>query len=144
MGQSPKTKRATKSKEIKSTPDSSSNLGAPTKYDPKYCEEIIEHAKHLGGTYQSFAIKLGVHSDTIQEWAKVHPDFSVAKKRAGEIQEQVMMKLGMRGMMGENGSGAWQAAWIFMMKARFKWKEEPLEDAEEFDVDALRVRSILF
>ncbi len=73
--------------------------------------------------------------DTIQEWAKVHPEFSLSKRRAGQIQEQVMLNLGMSGMLGKNGSGAWQAAWIFTMKARFGWREDAAQEEDDSDVE---------
>ena len=55
--------------------------GQPTKYDPAYCDEIIEVCSQ-GHSITGFAGKIGVDRDTISEWAKVHPEFSVALKRA--------------------------------------------------------------
>lgn len=46
-----------------------------------------------------------------------------------------MFKLGIKGMMGRNGQGAWQGAWIFAMKARFGWREDAPLDDEENDVE---------
>jgi hypothetical protein len=71
--------------------------GRPTKYDPKYCEEIVEYfdqsphkdvdIPHMGATgefkwmdykrmsnqlptFLGFAKKIGVNGDTLVEWAK--------------------------------------------------------------------------
>lgn len=55
--------------------------GRPTKYDPKYCDEIIEfmrEGKHL----VQFAAKIGINKDSLQEWTKKHEEFSVALKIA--------------------------------------------------------------
>lgn len=55
--------------------------GRPSKYDPSYCEMVIEHMKE-GASLTSFAAEIDVCRDTISEWASVHPEFSVAVKRA--------------------------------------------------------------
>ena len=55
--------------------------GRPSKYDPAYCADIVETCAQ-GYSITGFAGKIGVDRDTITEWAKVHPDFSLAVKRA--------------------------------------------------------------
>lgn len=55
--------------------------GAPTKYDTAYCDSIVEHCSD-GASITSFAAEIGVCRDTITEWVKVHPEFSLAVKRA--------------------------------------------------------------
>lgn len=54
--------------------------GRPSKYDPSYCDELIEHMKD-GASLTSFAASIDVCRDTISEWANVHPEFSAAVKR---------------------------------------------------------------
>lgn len=89
--------------------------GRPTKYDAKYCEEILEYfdpAKNLtlisinkDGTpnlaafplLAGFAWKLGVSRDTLHEWAKRHPEFSDAYARAREAQEVILATGGLNG-----------------------------------------------
>lgn len=96
--------------------------GRPTKYDPKYCDEMIEYfsvepftnevtevvsngrkvqvVKEVASKYPSmagFAVKIGVHRDTLQEWAKEHEQFSVAYKKAKVLQENWMLVNGLRG-----------------------------------------------
>ena len=56
-------------------------VGRPTKYDPAFCEEIVEVCAE-GHSITGFAGKIGVDRDTITEWAKVYQEFSVALKRA--------------------------------------------------------------
>lgn len=48
--------------------------GRPSKYDPAYCERIVEHMKE-GASVLSFAAELGVSRATINVWAEAHPDF---------------------------------------------------------------------
>lgn len=53
--------------------------GHPTLYLPKYCEMLIKWMGE-GLSFPSFAGHVGVCVDTVYEWAKVHPEFSEAKK----------------------------------------------------------------
>lgn len=53
--------------------------GATSKYEPAYCREIVQHMAD-GASATSFAASIEVCRDTISEWAKVHPEFSVALK----------------------------------------------------------------
>lgn len=89
--------------------------GRPTDYDPKYCEEIVEffdqdpyeitqddkgrmvvNPRPLA-TKERFAHKIGVHRDTLQEWARVHPAFSVAYKKAEQLQRDALSNGGLLG-----------------------------------------------
>lgn len=54
--------------------------GRPTKYDPSYCEAVIEHMKD-GASLTSFAAEIGVARSTINEWIDHHYEFSEAVKR---------------------------------------------------------------
>lgn len=90
--------------------------GSPPKYDPKYVQEFIDYFseppyrevlkkivtkqgdvvevpvneatdfKSLAG----FAIKIGVHRDTLHQWAKEFPDFSDVYSRAKDFQENFL------------------------------------------------------
>ena len=54
--------------------------GRPSKFDEKYCEEVLE-AGRQGYSLTAFAGMIGVCRDTISEWKEVHPEFSAALKR---------------------------------------------------------------
>lgn len=56
-------------------------VGRPSKYDPAFCEQIIEYCGD-GSSISSFAASLGVSRSTITEWANAHPEFSAAVKAA--------------------------------------------------------------
>jgi hypothetical protein len=58
-----------------------SNTGRPTLYKPEYCRRI-ESFMAKGFSLTAFAGKIGVCRDTISEWVSVHPEFSVAVKKA--------------------------------------------------------------
>lgn len=56
-------------------------VGRPTKYDPKYCDMIVEHMSE-GASATSFAAEIDVSRSTITEWADTYPEFSAAVTRA--------------------------------------------------------------
>jgi len=99
-----------------------SKRGQPSKYDPKYCQMLIEHMAE-GFTFESFAGLLRVDRDTIYEWCNAHQDFSDAKKtgRAAQLlrDEQVLMS-------GTNGRirGFIPSTHIFKMKNCHGWRDE--------------------
>jgi hypothetical protein len=49
--------------------------GRPTKYDPTYCDEVIE-TMALGLSLTAFAGRIRVARSTINEWMEQHPEFS--------------------------------------------------------------------
>jgi len=55
--------------------------GRPTSYRPEYCTRVVELMAE-GRSLDGCASQLGVHPDSLNEWQKVHPEFSVAV-RAG-------------------------------------------------------------
>jgi hypothetical protein len=95
--------------------------GRPTKYKPEYCDEIIaffdiEPYREVSDVYtykdgttketkrlvandlpfiSSFAFKIGVSTETLHEWSRVHPEFSVALKRAKQLQESMLATNGL-------------------------------------------------
>ena len=100
-------------------------LGRPTKYKKEYCEQIIaffsrkpykekeiQHKNKDGDTYKTeyvkeandipfiseFAREIGVCHDTILEWANRHKDFSLALKKAKELQKEFLIKNGLAGL----------------------------------------------
>lgn len=54
--------------------------GRPTKYDPRYCDEIVEDGEK-GYSLTAFAGAIGVARSTINEWGASYPEFSEAIKR---------------------------------------------------------------
>lgn len=53
--------------------------GRPTKYDPKYCEAVIEFMKE-GASLTSFAASIGVARSSLNVWMDEYPEFSDAVK----------------------------------------------------------------
>ncbi len=53
--------------------------GRPTSYKPEYATQALKLCR-LGATDKELADFFGVHEDTITEWKRVHPEFSVSLK----------------------------------------------------------------
>lgn len=116
--------------------------GRPTKYDRAFCDELIAYflrwepyktvntmlgPKEIPNdlpTLAGFAIQIGVHRDTIHEWAEGkdedgklnHPEFSDAIKKAKTIQEHYLVTNGLRGNFDKTFS-------IFFAKNVLGWKD---------------------
>ena len=58
--------------------------GRPTKYDPKYCELVVEHMRD-GASLTSFAASIGVARSTINEWVDQNFEFSEAVKEGKAV-----------------------------------------------------------
>lgn len=81
-------------------------MARPTKYEPRYCEMIIDHMSE-GYSAVSFAGKVGVVRSTINKWADDFPEFKealdVAKSRALMFWEDRLINVAKGG--GGPGSG---------------------------------------
>lgn len=55
--------------------------GRPTVYDPAYCD-ALEAFMAQGFSFTAFAGSIGVCRNTLDNWAKEHPDFLGARNRA--------------------------------------------------------------
>lgn len=110
--------------------------GRPSKYKPEYCDMIVEWFNiepitfevHDGvpvkipakfPTFEKFAHSIGVTHETLRAWSndEKKPEFSVAYKKAWDLQEAVFTE----GVM----QGAWQQTFsIFLAKNKFGWKDK--------------------
>jgi hypothetical protein len=99
-------------------------LGRPTSYKPEYCDMIIKHMR-TGKSLASFAMSIDVNRDSLQEWGKVHPNFSVAMKKAKDYCEVFWEEQGNAHILEDKDGPKLNMAWqIFTMKARFGWREK--------------------
>jgi hypothetical protein len=115
------------------------NFGRPTTYDKKYCQSIVDFfdrdltvqikagldlaGRQLYKTvanelplFSSFATSIGVTRDTVNEWVKVHEEFSVAHKMAAQLQERMLISNTMKGYYQ-------QPSGIFAMKNLLRWTD---------------------
>lgn len=88
--------------------------GAPSAYRPHYSEQVVSFCAD-GYSLTAFAGEIGVCRDTISEWAKVHPEFSVAVKRAKAACARWWEDRGRR-IAIDGGSGGQSTLVIFGLK----------------------------
>lgn len=76
------------------------SVGAPSKYKPNYCQEVINHMAD-GSSITSFAAAIGVSRATINVWADAHPEFldalGTAKAKCAAWWETCGRKIAMEG-----------------------------------------------
>ena len=98
-------------------------MARPTKYKKEYCKKMynffnIPHTfmdeitkfDKIGGaqiirvekpnilpTFEKFAVSIDVCVDTLNEWGKVHTEFSEAYKKCKHLQKDMLNDLAMRG-----------------------------------------------
>ena len=77
--------------------------GRPSKYKPEYCQEVDRYLEEASPQNMhmpkvvSFARRIGVHKDTLYEWAKEHKDFSDALSKIMDKQEEDLIDTGIFG-----------------------------------------------
>lgn len=98
------------------TPHERAKMGRPTKYDPSFCEEIIEYGR-MGFSKAEMANAFDVIRETLDEWAKRYPDFSDALTRATEYSFAWWEDKARSGI--HMGSGFNAALWAKSMAGRF-------------------------
>lgn len=114
--------------------------GRPTKYDPKYCDMLVEHMSE-GLSFESFAGVVGVCFDTVHEWAKVHPEFSDAKRRgraAGLNYDERLLNRGAQGKVRGYNINAHKWKMANMHKWRDRQEVSYKSTAEMTDEELIR------
>ena len=77
--------------------------GRPSKYDPSFVNELENYLATTGKeqtslpTRQGFALWLGVDDETLNEWAKIHSDFSATLRKLMLLQGQQLIDDGIYG-----------------------------------------------
>lgn len=98
--------------------------GRPTKYNPEYCEQIVEFMSQ-GASQVEFAAYIGVAKQTIHEWTQVHPEFSAARDMAMAKCEAWWAKKGREHLINiYQGDNLNTSNYQFHMKARFGWRDQ--------------------
>lgn len=95
-----------------------------------------------GDSFKSFAVKIGVSSEVLYEWQKVHPEFLQAKRMAMDACEvwwECQGKQGLWDVAGGRGEGSVilnSSKWIFNMKARFGWRDKEPDVVNQVNVSS--------
>jgi Homeodomain-like domain-containing protein len=90
-------------------------VGRPSKYDPSFCDLVIELGAQ-GKSKAQIAAALGVHRETVNIWTKAHPEFSDAIKGAQDLALAWWETVGQMNMCRQGFNAT---AFIFQMKNRF-------------------------
>lgn len=95
--------------------------GRPSDYDPAFCDVLIEQGM-LGFSLTASAAAMGVHRDTINEWGRVHPEFSDAIKMH-QVYRTAFLE---GGILSEGVTGPQVNARIFALKnaAPMDWRDK--------------------
>lgn len=101
-------------------------MGRPTKYRKEYCSQIIDFMAQ-GKSLVQFAAEIGVNTDSIHEWRKVHSEFSVSVKKAEKASqaywENILHRasLGLPFTMNNKEYKSYNTTLIiFLIKSRFR------------------------
>lgn len=118
-----KTTRRRVKKEEPKTP-----VGAPTKYDPKFCQQIIEHGRQ-GGSVEAFAGKIEVSKQTIYNWCNsehesFHPEFLDAKEVSEALAHLWWENQGIQCLTMPEGTKFTSTVWSITMKNRFGYRDK--------------------
>lgn len=76
----------------------------------------------VGHLYNEFNVK--INQDTIYEWVKVHPEFSESKS-IGTALSQMKYEQWANDAFEKGVKGFPSAPWVFTMKNKFKWRDDP-------------------
>ena len=114
-------------------------VGRPTKYDPEFCERVIEFGK-IGMCWEEIAAALDINYDTFWNWRKIYPEFTEATTRAKQYEYAWWLTAGREGQFqrGWNAQG-----WALQMRNRFGDKfrlrdVDPTEAREPVNSEVLR------
>lgn len=90
--------------------------GRPTKYNPAFCETVIELGKMGKGPAQ-IASALGVARKSLWDWAEAHPEFSAALTRAKDEEQTWWENIAQDALFADKFNSA---VWSKSMSARFR------------------------
>ena len=97
-------------------------VGRPSKYDPAYCEKVVELAK-LGKSIEQICYDLNTPVRTLYEWRDRHPDFSQALEDAKGFEQAYWEMLAQTHIVEtKDGPKLNASLWSRSMAARFPKK----------------------
>lgn len=102
--------------------------GRPSKYKKVYCEKLIKHMSK-GLSFETFGPSIGVAKSTTYLWVEEFKDFSDAKELGTDMGRLFWESIGIGGVTGKMKNFS-SSAWIFNMKNRYLWRDNPAEKEE--------------
>jgi len=105
-------------------------VGRPTKYDPAFCEQVVELGRN-GKSIEQIAANLGVSTRVLFDWRDKHEDFLHALEYAKELELDWWETVGQTHMIENKESDKLNASiWSRSMAARFpkKYRESTKQE----------------
>ena len=109
--------------------------GRPREYDPKLCDELIDHMSK-GYSFETFGALVHHSKDTLYRWLKEYPEFSDAYEIARIKCQMFWERGGISGTFGLRTKTVIDgkevvvdpkkfnaSSWSFNMKNRFRWTD---------------------
>lgn len=91
-------------------------VGRPSLYEPTFCERVVALGAE-GKSPVQIAVALGCLRENLYDWARKHPEFSTALRRAKEAEQNWWETKGAENL----GNTPFQAqVWRTSMQARFR------------------------
>jgi transposase-like protein len=90
--------------------------GRPSKYDPSYCEIVVELGKQ-GKSVAQMCAHFDISRQTIENWAEQHAEFLEAFTRAKVHMQAKLEEIGFDGLHSKDFNAP---AWKTTMQARFR------------------------
>lgn len=114
-------------------------VGRPSMYRPEYCELAIEIGKRGGGP-NDIACEIGVLRENLYEWAKVHPEFLTALRKAKQHEQKWWENKGLEGLTADKFNAV---VWKTSMQARFRddYTERKVTEVTGKDGGAIQTES---
>lgn len=100
-------------------------VGRPTKYDPAFCERVVELGRQ-GKSRESICARLGIGWSTLHAWADIYPEFQDALEEAKFLEQDYWEELGSQHIVEVPGGPKLNTGvWTRSMAARFpkKWRD---------------------
>jgi transposase-like protein len=119
-----KAKKKVQKKVTKTNDKEKLPVGRPSKYDPKFCEVVIEYMSQ-GYSKEACAGAIGITKDTLYNWAKKHKDFSDALA-LGVMRSQLFWeRMAVENTLHtKNGTQINAQVYNLNMKNRFGWSDK--------------------
>lgn len=112
--------------------------GQPTKYNPKYCEMVIELGR-AGKSQEQISAEIDVPRSTMASWAQQHEEFSAALTRAKELEADWWETKGQEALENKDFNAA---VWKVSMQARFRDKYTERKEITGADGGAIQFANI--
>ena len=115
-------------------------VGRPCKYDPSYCEKLIDLMANGALDCECFAY-WNVNKSTFYDWINKYPDFREAHEQGLPKCEAWWIDWGKKGMRGEVKGFSFNA-WIAFMNNKFKWAKNAMQDQQSTTTNNISINNM--